>query len=121
MAIEKVGSAENMVRIGVVFILLAIIFLLGSAFSEAAKLFFWMALIILFFETFKLPSVTSRNAAFTQAILSTTMVIGAIKGLLSSLGKTFTEYHIFLILLIVSALLVLVGAYKKLTAPVEPG
>ena len=40
MAIEKVGSAENMVRIGVVFILLAIIFLLGSAFSEAAKLFF---------------------------------------------------------------------------------
>ena len=120
MAIENVGSAENMVRIGLLFIMLAIIFLVGSAFGEAAKLFFWMALIVLFFETFKLPSVTGRNAAIAQAILSTTMVIGGIKGLLSSLGKTFTEYHIFLILLIISALLILVGAYKKLAAAVEP-
>ena len=38
MAIENVGSAENMVRIGLLFIMLAIIFLVGSAFGEAAKI-----------------------------------------------------------------------------------
>jgi len=34
--------------------------------------------------------------------------------LFSSLGKTFTEYHIFLIVFIIGTLIMLYGSYKKL-------
>ena len=108
------GSAENLVRIGLLTTFVAITFLMAAAFAETAKLFFWVALIILFFETFKLPSVSASNAAVAQMILSITMVAAGVKGLFSALGKTFTEHHIFLIMFIIGALIMLYGAYKKL-------
>ena len=113
---EKVdfGSAQNLVRIGTLLTFVAITFLMGSVFTEPVKMYFWMLLIILFFETFKLPSVSPSNAAIAQLILSATMVIGGGKGLISSLGRTFAEYHIFLILFIIGTLITLYGAYKKL-------
>jgi hypothetical protein len=109
------GSAENLVRIGLVLTFVAITLLTGTAFAEAAKTFFWMALIILFLETFKFPSVSTVNAAVAELILSITMVVAGARGLFSSLGKTFTEYHIFLILFIIGTLIMLYGAYKKLS------
>ena len=113
---EKIdfGSAQNLVRIGILLTLVAITFLMGTAFTEPVRMYFWMLLIILFFESFKLPSVSPSNAAVAQLILSATMVIGGGKGLFSSVGKTFAEYHIFLILFIIGAFIMLYGAYKKL-------
>lgn len=108
------GSAENLIRIGLLLTFIAIAFLTGTAFAEAVKLFFWMALIILFLETFKLPSVSTANAAVAQIILTLTMAVAGARGLFSSLGKTFTEYHIFLILFIIGTLIMLYGSYKKL-------
>ena len=112
---EKIdfGSKENLVRIGVLLTFVAITFLMGTAFTEPVRMYFWMLLIILFFETFKLPTVSPSNAAIAQVILSATMVIGGGKGLFSSVGKTFNEYHIFLILFIIGAMITLFGAYKK--------
>lgn len=114
MAKVDLGSAENLVRIGLFLTFTAITFLTGSAFNESVKMYFWIVLIILFFETFKFPSVLPSNAAIAQIILSATMVIGGGKGLFSSLGRTFAEYHIFLILFIIGTLISLYGAYKKL-------
>jgi hypothetical protein len=108
------GSAENLVRIGLLLTFVATTFLTGSASAEIEKMFFWMALIILFLETFKFPSVSTLNAATAQIILTITMAVGGAKGLFSSLGKTFTEHHIFLIMFIIGALIMLYGAYKKL-------
>ncbi len=109
------GSAENLVRIGLLLTLVALTFLTGTAFAEAAKMFFWMVLIILFFETFKFSSVSTVNAAIAEMLLSITMVVAGARGLFSSLGKTFTEYHIFLILFIIGTLIMLYGSYKKLS------
>ena len=114
MARVDFGSAENLIRIGLLATFVAIMLLMGAAFAEIAKLSFWMALIILLLETFKLPSVPASNAAIAQLILSATMVAGGVKGLASSLGRTFTEYHIFLIVFIIGTLIMLYGAYKKL-------
>lgn len=108
------GSAENLVRIGLVLTFVAITLLTGTAFAEAAKTFFWIALIILFLETFKLPSVSTSNAAVAEIILTVTMVFAGGRGLFSSVGKTFTEYHIFLIMFIIGTLVMLYGSYKKL-------
>ena len=108
------GSAENLVRIGLLVIFVAIMLLTGAAFAEIAKMSFWMTMVILFLETFKLPSVSASNAAVAELILSATMVAGGIKGLTSSLGKTFTEYHIFLLMFIIGSLIMVYGAYKKL-------
>jgi hypothetical protein len=111
------GSAENLVRIGLLFTFVAITLLTGTALVEAVKMFFWMALIILFLETFRSPSISTMNAAIAEMILSITMVIAGARGLFSSLGKTFTEYHIFLILFIIGSLIMLYGSYKKLSPP----
>jgi len=92
----------------------AITFLTGTSSAEAMKMFFWMTLIVLFLETFKLPSVSTENAAVAQIILTVTMVVAGARGLFSSLGKTFTEYHIFLIVFIIGTLIMLYGSYKKL-------
>ena len=108
------GSAENLVRIGLLLALVAITFLTGASFAEADKMLFWMALVILFLITIKLPSVSASNAAVAEMILSVTMTVAGAKGLFSSLGKTFTEHHIFLIMFIIGALIMLYGAYKKL-------
>ena len=108
------GSAENLVRIGLLLTFLAITLLMGTAFAEVAKVIFWLALIVLFFETFKLPSVSASNAAVAEIILTVTMVVAGVRGLFSSLGKTFTEYHIFLIVFIIGTLIMLYGSYKKL-------
>ena len=108
------GSAENLVRIGLLLTFVAITFLTGTAFAEAVKMFFWMALVILFLEMFKLPSVSAENAAVAQLILIVTMVVAGARGLFSSLGKTFTEYHIFLIVFIIGTLIMFYGSYKKL-------
>lgn len=116
MAKVDFGSAENLVRIGLLLTLVAITFLTGTSFTEPVKMYFWIVLIILFFETFKLPSVSPSNAAIAELLLSATMIIGGGKGLFSSLGRTFTEYHIFLILFIIGTLITLYGAYKKLCA-----
>lgn len=113
------GSAENLVRIGLLLTFVAITFLTGTVFVEAMKMFFWMALIILFLETFKLPSVSIENAAVAQIILTATLVVAGAKGLFSSLGKTFTEYHIFLIVFIIGTLIMLYGSYKKLCSAAE--
>ena len=108
------GSAENLVRIGLLLTFVAITFLTGTSSAEAMKMFFWMTLIVLFLETFKLPSVSTENAAVAQIILTVTMVVAGARGLFSSLGKTFTEYHIFLIMFIIGTLIMLYGSYKKL-------
>jgi hypothetical protein len=108
------GSAENLVRIGLLLTFVAITFLTGTSSPEAMKMFFWMTLIVLFLETFKLPSVSTENAAVAQIILTVTMVVAGARGLFSSLGKTFTEYHIFLIVFIIGTLIMLYGSYKKL-------
>src|SRR5665811_870320 len=108
------GSAENLVRIGLLLTFVAITFLTGTSSAEAMKMFFWMTLIVLFLETFKLPSVSTENAAVAQIILTVTMVVAGARGLFSSLGKTFTEYHIFLIVFIIGTLIMLYGSYKKL-------
>lgn len=108
------GSPENLVRIGLLLTFSAITFLTGAAFAETDKMFFWMALIILFLETFKLPSVSASNAAAAEMILIITMAVAGVKGLFSALGKTFTEHHIFLIMFIIGTLIMLYGAYKKL-------
>jgi len=108
------GSAENLVRIGLLLTFLAITLLMGTAFAEVAKMILWLALIVLFFETFKLPSVSASNAAVAEIILTVTMVVAGVRGLFSSLGKTFTEYHIFLIVFIIGTLIMLYGSYKKL-------
>lgn len=114
MAKVDFGSAENLIRIGLVLTFVAITLLTGTAFAEAARTFFWVALIILFLETFKLPSVSASNAAVAEMILTVTMVVAGGRGLFSSLGKTFTEYHIFLIMFIIGTLIMLYGTYKKL-------
>lgn len=116
MAKIDFGAAENLVRIGLLLAFTAIIFLLNTSFDEAAKMFFWVALIVLFLETFKLASVPTANAALAQILLSVTMIIASGKGLYSAMGKTFTEYHITLILFIIGGLIILYGAYKKLDA-----
>lgn len=116
MAKVDFGSAENLVRIGLLLTFVAITFLTGTAFAEAMKMFFWMALIILFLETFKLPSVSTENAAVAQIILTMTLVVAGVRGLFTSLGKTFTEYHIFLIVFIIGTLIMLYGSYKKLNS-----
>jgi hypothetical protein len=108
------GSAENLVRIGLLLTFVAMTFLTGTAFGEVVKMFFWMALIILFLETFKLPSVSAVNAAVAELIMTITMAVAGARGLFSSLGKTFTEYHIFLIVFIIGTLIMLYGSYKKL-------
>lgn len=108
------GSAENLIRIGLLLTFVAITFLTGTSSAEAMKMFFWMTLIVLFLETFKLPSVSTENAAVAQIILTVTMVVAGARGLFSSLGKTFTEYHIFLIVFIIGTLIMLYGSYKKL-------
>ncbi len=114
MAKLDFGSAENLIRIGLVLSFVAITLLTGTSFAEAAKTYFWIALIILFFETFKLPSVSVTNGAIAEIILSIAMGTAAIKGLFASVGKTFTEYHIFLIMFIIGVLVIIYGAYKKL-------
>lgn len=113
------GSAENLVRIGLLLTFVAMTFLTGTAFAEAVRMFFWMALFILFLETFKLPSVSASNAAIAEIILTVTMVVAGARGLFSSLGKTFTEYHIFLIVFIIGTLIMLYGSYKKLNSAAD--
>jgi len=114
MAKENFGSAEDLMRIGLALIFVSIALLQGAVFGEATSMYFWMALIILFFETFKLPSVSASNAAIAEAILSATMVVGSGRGLILSMGKTFAAYHFYLIMFIIGALVIGYAAYKRL-------
>ena len=114
MAKADFGSAENLARIGLFLIFAATALLQGTFFGEAAKMFFWMALLILFFETFKLPSVSASNAAIAEMILSATMVVGGVRGMILTMGKNFAAYHIFLIIFILGAVTICFAAYKRL-------
>jgi len=114
MAKVDFGSAENLVRIGLALIFVSIALLQGAVFGEATSMFFWIALIILFLETFKLPSVSVSNAAVAEMILSATMVVGSGRGLIMSMGKTFAAYHFYLIMFIIGALIIGYAAYKRL-------
>jgi FtsH-binding integral membrane protein len=114
MAKANFGSAEDLARIGLALILVSIALLQGAVFGVATTMYFWMALIILFFETFKLPSVSAENAATAEAILSATMVVGSGRGLILSMGKTFNSHHFFLIMFIIGALLIGYASYKRL-------
>ena len=52
MAKEKIGSAENLMRIGLALIFISLALLKGAVFGAESALYFWSAVIILFFETF---------------------------------------------------------------------
>jgi hypothetical protein len=114
MAKENIGSAENLMRIGLVLIFISIALLQGAVFGTATSMYFWMALIILFLETFKLPSVSAANAAIAEAILSATMVVGSGRGLILSMGKKFSVYHFYTIMFIIGALIIAYAVYKRL-------
>ncbi len=114
MAKLELSSGENLVRIGLTLTLIATLGLSGTAADFLIKPFLWMGLIILFLETVKLSTISETNGSLAELVLSATVVVLGAKELFSSLGKTFTEYHIFLIILLVGGLIVLYGAYKKL-------
>ena len=114
MATVDFGSAENLVRIGLGLVFAAIALLQGAFLGEAATMFLWMALAILFFETFRLPSVSVSNAAMAELIFAVAMVAGGIKGLILSMGKSFAANHFFLIVFIIGAAIICFSAYKRL-------
>lgn len=114
MAKANFGSAEDFARIGLAFIFVSLALLQGAIFGEATTMYFCIALIILFLETFKLPSVSTENAATAEAILSATMVVGSGRGLILSMGRTFTSNHFYLILFIIGALVIGYAAFKRL-------
>lgn len=114
MAKVDFGSAETLARIGLFLVFAAITLLQGTSFGETGKMFLWMALIILFFETFRLPSVSVSNAAIAEMILSASMVVGGVRGMILAMGKNFAAYHIFLAMLILGAVAICFAAYKRL-------
>lgn len=116
MAKIELGSGENMVRIGLTLTLIATLALSGTGADFLIKPLLWIGLIVLFLETVKLTSISDINGSLAEIVLSATVVVLGGKTLFSSLGKTFTEYHIFLILLLVGGLVILYGAYKKLSS-----
>lgn len=114
MAQIEYGSAENLARIGLLLVFAAVALLQGALLGEAAAMFLWMALAILFFETFKLPPVSSENAAMAELIFAVAMVAGGIKGLILSMGKSFAANHFYLIVFIVGAAIICFSAYKRI-------
>ena len=117
MAKVDFGSAENLVRIGLGLVFAAFALLQGALLGESATMFLWMALAILFFETFKLPLVSASNAAIAELIFAVAMVVGGIKGLILSFGKSFAANHFFLIVFIAGATIICFSAYKSLCPP----
>jgi len=117
MAKIDFGSSANLVRIGLVLVFAAIVLLQGAFLGEGATMFLWMALAILFFETFNLPSVSGENAAMAELIFASAIVVGGIKGLIQSFGKSFAANHFFLIVFIIGAAIICFSAYKRLCPP----
>jgi len=117
MAKVDFGSAENLVRIGLGLVFAAIALLQGALLGESATMFLWMALAILFLETFKLPSVSVSSAAMAELIFAIAMIAGGIKGLVLSMGKSFAANHFFLIVFIIGAAIICFSAYKCLCPP----
>ncbi len=116
MAKVNFGSAENLIRIGLLLSFVAITLMSKLVHVVTANMFFWMILIILFIETFKLPSISALNALVAEMILTLAMAITGIKILISSFGRNFTEHHTILIVFILGTLIMLFGLYKKLPA-----
>ena len=113
MAKEKIGSAENLMRIGLALIFISLALLKGAVFGAESALYFWSAVIILFFETFKLPSVSAANATAAQAILTAMLLVAGGRGLIMSSGRSFNAYHFYLILLIIGALVMGFATFKR--------
>jgi len=113
MARLDLSTPENLIRIGVLVVLVSLNFLMSGAFEGAAKMFFWMALIILSLETVRTVSVSIANAALVEIIFAVAFITGAGRALFEAVGKTFTESHLFLIVFIVGGLIILYGAYRK--------
>jgi hypothetical protein len=114
MAKANFGSAEDFARIGLALIFVSLALLQGAAFGASTTMYFCIALIILFLETFKLPSVSAENAAIAEAILSAMMIVGSGRGLIMSMGRAFTAREFYLILFTIGALVIGYAAFKRL-------
>ena len=114
MAKTSYFSADILARAGLLLVFAALALLQGAIFGDASSMYFWMALIILLFETIKLPLISNVNAAAAEAILALTMVIGGIRGLIMSFGKSFNATHIYLSIFILGGAVLCFAVYKRL-------
>lgn len=113
MAKVEYASAENLMRVGLLLVFAGLALLQGAFLGDTAMMYFWIAMIVLIFETFKMPFASNTNAVAAEAIMAATMVIGGVKALIMSMGKSFAAPHIFLIIFIIGALTICFGAYKR--------
>jgi len=116
MAKVEYASADNLMRVGLLLVFAGIALLQGALLGEGAMMYFWIALIVLAFETFKLPFASNTNAVAAETILAITLLVGGIKALTTSMGRTFGASHIFLIVFILGVLTICFAAYKRLNS-----
>lgn len=113
MANVNYGSAENLIRFGLLLSFVAVVFIPKLIHAETVNMFFWMILIVLFIETFKLSTISSFNALVAEFILILPMAIIGVKTLISSYGKNFNEHHTIMMVFTLGTLITLFGLYKK--------
>lgn len=112
---NQLASGKNLICLGAGLILVSSVAFAGTASESLRVPLFWFGLIILFLETAELEFVSQQNASVAEMVLAGVATVLGVKALFSSFGKTFSEYHVFLITLLVAGLIISYGAYKKMS------